>query len=519
MIDLSSISISARFGTTLFTNILRAGLSFLSALIIARGLGPADFGNMSFLLGTFVAIHSFIDMGSSSAFYTFISQRRRSKHFLRIYFCWVGMQLLAELLLVGLLVPNAVLQKVWIGQDRAILLLALVASFLMNNVWAVVSQLGESIRRTQRVQLAWTLQAMTHLMLTFILWRFGLLSVRTVFGITILQYVVLVLWLGRGFYVDHVADKDAKDAIDNISTVLKEFSEYCFPLLLSSAVGFLYMFGDRWMLQAFGGSIEQGYFSIAQQFTSISLVATTSILQVFWKEIAEAQHTGDQEKAYALYRCISRRLYFVAATVSCLLIPYSHDIALKLLGVAYEEAWPTLALLFLFPIHQSLGQIGGTFFCATGRTRPFAVLSAGIMMVSLPVTYLMVADPKQLVPGLGLGSVGLAIKFVVIQVVSVNLQAVLIARLNGWKWDWSYQAIGPSFLILLGMSARWITDETLSFIGLGSHLLSSLLVASAIYVLGICMILYFMPWLIDLTRDEISGIRIPFKLKSAVVGL
>ncbi len=72
---LSSQRISSRFAASLIGNITRLGLSFLSGLIVARGLGPEDFGNFSFLLTSFIAIKQLLNMGTSQAFYTFISKK------------------------------------------------------------------------------------------------------------------------------------------------------------------------------------------------------------------------------------------------------------------------------------------------------------------------------------------------------------------------------------------------------------------------------------------------------------
>ena len=82
-------SVKVRFLTTLFVNIARVGLSFIGGIIIARSLGPAVYGNYSFLLGSFISITTLLDMGTSSAFYTFLSQRKRGLKFYVYYFLCV----------------------------------------------------------------------------------------------------------------------------------------------------------------------------------------------------------------------------------------------------------------------------------------------------------------------------------------------------------------------------------------------------------------------------------------------
>ena len=77
-----SRSILIRFAATLIVNILRGGFSFAGGILIARGLGASGYGDLSFLLGTFVAIGQLFDMGTSSAFYTLIARRKHSLEFI-----------------------------------------------------------------------------------------------------------------------------------------------------------------------------------------------------------------------------------------------------------------------------------------------------------------------------------------------------------------------------------------------------------------------------------------------------
>ena len=76
-----SKSIPARFGVSFIAAILRSGLAFVSAMLLARWLGPDEYGRVVFLLAAHIAIRQFIDMGTSSAFFTFISRRARSHYF------------------------------------------------------------------------------------------------------------------------------------------------------------------------------------------------------------------------------------------------------------------------------------------------------------------------------------------------------------------------------------------------------------------------------------------------------
>ena len=81
-----TVTIRKRFLFSVGANIARAAVSLVVGLLVARGLGPEDYGNLAYLLGSFWAIRALFDMGTSSAFYTFIAQKQRGKIYYLAYF-------------------------------------------------------------------------------------------------------------------------------------------------------------------------------------------------------------------------------------------------------------------------------------------------------------------------------------------------------------------------------------------------------------------------------------------------
>src|SRR4030067_1502480 len=99
--------------------------------------------------------------------------------------------------------------------------------------------------------------------------------------------------------------------------MINEYWIYCSPLIGLSLVGFLYNFSDKWLLQKFGGALQQGYFQIATQFSSVSLLATSSILSVFWKEIAESWAKRDYGRGGQVCRRGNRGVVMLGGAPPC----------------------------------------------------------------------------------------------------------------------------------------------------------------------------------------------------------
>lgn len=500
---LHSTSLKFRLAVSVGANILRAMISFVTGLLIARSLNPARYGDLMFLLGSFVAIRSLLDMGSSSAFFTFLSQRTRGHRFYGVYLSWLMLQFVVTLTLLWLIISSSLFEKVWLGHDRMIVLLAFVAAFMQQQVWQTVGQIGEAMRKTVKVQLMNLTVACLYFVILFLMSRYGNISIEKILFTIILQYAAATT-----FSYIFLKNDWAKNSNENSSVkeIIFDYFEYCKPLALLAVVSFSYDFADKWMLQKFSGSVQQGYFQIASQFAAVSLLATTAILNVFWKEIANAWEKKDQAKVAMLYHKISRALVMLGAIISGLLLPWSEQIVGIFLGSEYVNSWPVLAVMLLYPIHQSMGQIGGTMFLASGQTQKYMLISIAMMLISIPLSYLMLASTTdRWLPGLAMGALGMACKMVALGVVSVNIQAWVIARCGGWKFDWHFQIVVIPMVITVGLFAKTISGmlweiEGVEMVGL----MAPIVFACILYLFFVIAIIFWQPWLIGADRAEIE---------------
>lgn len=510
---LNSTSVKTRFLVSVGTNLVRSIFGFASGLLVARGLGPSSYGDLAFLLGSFSAILSLIDMGSANAFYTFLSRRAQGLAFFLTYFLWVGLQLLITLLFVAWIIPDSLFQRIWLGHDREIVIVALLVVFLQQQVWQTVTQIGESMRKTVKVQLLNLFITITYLVGIVILTVLAKLSLTSIMLLMIGQYVIgaaLAYWvLGRSLIV--TTDEEA-----SLKKMAQDYWKFCGPLIMLSLAVFLYNFADKWMLQNFGGSIQQGYFQIANQFAAVSLLATSSILSVFWKEIAHAWENNDIARVERLYRKVSRGLVMVGAIISGLLIPWALQIVTITLGIQYAQAWPVLALMLLYPIHQSMGQIGGTMFVARGQTKMHMYITVCTIAVSIPITYLLLAPMVDF--GLGMGAMGLAIKNVLLGVISVNIQAWIIARNSGWKFDWVFQVVGISLMIMIGYFAKFLVSQAWNLDNISvTSLIAPVMLDCLLYAVLVLWLIRLQPWLLGLEKDDVVNMIKSLELRIKLV--
>ncbi len=420
-------------------------------MLLARWLGAEDYGNMMFLIGMFVGLNQLLDLGSSTAFFTFLSQKSRSYYFILAFFVWTGIRFLIPAVIIILILPNALIYIIWQGNSLQLVMLAFASTFSQLTLWPLIIQLGESQRKTIKVQLLNLITGLVHLLGIILLQNLNILELNLVFYLIITEYLIISYLGYRGYKYD-VATKSL--TYQKFKTTLTEYFLYCKPLVPYVAVGFFYEITDRWLLQNYAGSKEQAFYNVSLQISAIGLLTAASVSKIFWKEVAEFDFAGDRKKTAELFKKTTLLVYSFAAVCSGFYLPWIDEIILVLLGPSFTAAYYTMLVMALFVLHQSIGQTCLTYFYATEQSSLASKMGIGFMFISMAVTYLMLAPSDNLIPGLNLNSFGLAIKMFVMQLIYVNLMLFVVSRQLGYAFTIFHQVSIALIFIFLGFLVR-----------------------------------------------------------------
>jgi O-antigen/teichoic acid export membrane protein len=497
-ISLASQSITARFYSSVVVNFLRSGLAFITTLVIARDLGPAEFGIYAFLVGISASITFLLDLGTSSAFQTFICQKERGKLFLLSYACWQLFQFLLMLLVVGIIFPEGLLNKIFLGENKNLVLLALAAVFMQQRAWVTMVKIGESQRLTQRVQLLNLSIAVVHFLVTIGFWIGGVLSVYLILWLVLIEHFIFLPVAWKTLFVIK-----KEDEVFVGRAVLQEYIAYCVPLIFYSFVGFGYDFIDRWLLQNYGGSTQQGLYEAGLRIGMLSLLVTMSLQNIFWKEISEAKESGNLERMRTLYRKASRFLFSFGALSAGLLVPWSEEIVRLMLGPSYIESSPVLVAMLIYSAFRSLGILNISMMLATSKTKANFIFGSILMITSIPCSYFILAPENAYIPGFGLGSLGLSIKLVIFSIISSNSISWWISQDYGWSFSWVYQiaALGGS------LSCGWFSFELVDAINslVSINLFFKGVLALFLFCGSAGAMLWYMPSVAGISQQEIKN--------------
>ncbi len=463
----SGYNIANRVATSVVSMAGRHLFTVLAGIVVARGLGPVQFGYFMFLLAGFAALHTLLDLSSSQAFFTLICKQSWPARLYKLYGGWIALQLALPLVVIWLLLPGTVVGEIWRGQSRTLVLMALVASFSQRVLWQAVTQVYESARLTNRVQLAAAGIMAAHLIVVVVLKYLGLLT------IPILFMAITVEFAGTGivmlFFVPRHETQGSSDA--SVRAVRDEFIAYVAPLIAPLLLGSVNSFAETWLLQIFGGATQQAFFNIAQQYANLGLVFGFPAVNVFWKEIAAAHARNDLEGMRRIYSSGTRVLFAATAFIAGFCMFWAGPIIQLLLGTAYAPAGPVFSVTLINSIFQCFGLIVSVAFLATGRTRAYSIFNIALIAISLAGSVLVLWVFR-------MGALGLAIKLAVLSVAFQLICDWYNCRQYSWKTDNVFRVLSLGGLLLLGGLSRllvhWIMPNSLT--------LAQIAAAFAIYI-------------------------------------
>lgn len=447
-----------RFLFSLATSCFR-GLSTLAiGILLARYLGIDDYGNLAFLVATSLAVKQLIDFGASSAFFTFLSQKKRKKSFVWKFWVFFFGKYILTIFIVFVALPNSTFDLIWQDNSEKSVILAILAIGLQADFWPTSSQLLESQRSTILSQVIFTITQIAHILLVILLNYIGMLSISSYF------LMVSILWCLAGvfaFVKYRVQTDEDEDGIGNVN--LKKYIRYCAPIIPVIFMSFCIEFIDKWMLQRYGGAREQAFFSVASQISSVSLVITASFIKIFWKEIAELMHREDDSKAKLFYLNTRNVIYLIGCAIACSMIPVSGELLSALYGTVYSAAALPLTIMAIYSVQQSLGQIDSAFLMASEKTNIGLISNIILFPICIILSILFISDLNffgyEL--GLNLGASGLAIKLVITQFISIMVMSYLIQKFYKLRFNYFYQLRVPFIFISIGIAIKFFIVDIL----------------------------------------------------------
>lgn len=466
--------------------------------MVSRALGPSDFGNFTFITNFFKQLTSFMSFSTLDGFYVKLSQRPHEGKLILFYIQLFSVLMILSLLSTIILKVSGYGDIIWPGVHDKIILYGFIFS-VMVILLDFARKTSDSLRNTIRSELTLIIQIFVGVLLTLFLYFQHGLNIINLFYI---RYTMMALAL---IIIILVIVNNNKKLIPKVYRLnkreyreyLKEFYLFSHPLVIFGFLSMIVVLLEYWMLQLFGGSIQQGFYGYALRLSTIASVITISIVPILQREFAVSFVKNDGARMRLLIRKNYPSIFFFATSICVFLSIYTSEINSFISNDSFIGANAVIAIMLLTPIHQVYGQFNSAVLLALNKTRVARNIGIIFSLSGLMLSYFLIA-PNSLF-GLELGATGYAFRLIFIQAVMVNVQLYYISRIVGTVYfKYLFNQIFIIFIVtLIGVISKLLTSLLLD----PSFLFT---VASAIVYFGMLVLLIVkVPSIIMLNRKEV----------------
>ena len=431
--------------------------------VVPRALGPADYGRFEFISANFKLIMDTFTIQVPTAFFNWVSSKGHKEDTdaatsVTLYFVSSAFLLFAVVIAVS--VATGFHSKLWPEVSPPYLWEAfglVLAAFSFQ----LCTYLADGRALTIGLEKVRLVQNIGKTVICLILVWFGLMNLHAYFFLQILLMGLAALftsiWLYRKKAFTLKVLKLWQFSPAEIARYFSFLKNFIHPLVILLAVGFFFGYFDRWFLQLIAGSSEYGYFGLSERLGAVAFIFTSAMTPLLTREFAFAYGEMDKARLKQLFDRIKIFL-FIAVTTSCFLSINSTAIVKIIGGEKFKEAVIPIAIMALYPIHQTFGQLSAALMIATGQTSLYAKIAIVCILASVPITYFLMAPGTYLIPGLGLGAPGLAVKLVSVNIIATNLQLYYNTKFLGISFrKWlvlQFKIIGIIYVI--AAVSHWI---------------------------------------------------------------
>ena len=385
--------------------------------------------------------------------------------------------------------------SIWLGEG--VLVVGLAASYASVTWWLdVIRKLVDARRVTingEALLLFSRLIALILLVMSIYWWGLSVAGYLVYQIISLILAIVLLTFLLRSSFRGLRRQK-----LSQLNgSYIRDLWGFSHPLFATSLVGIVVGIGDRWVLQSQSGSIEQGFFGLASQVAAVCFVFSSSMTQLLSREFSVAWGLRDTERMSSLFRRIVPFLFSITAYFSIFISYHAEDIIWFLGGEAWEKGGLVMAIMALYPMHQTYGQLSGSIFYATEKTRLYRNINIIGMVVGFLLMLFLVLPPDS--GGLGLGAIGLALEMVLIQFIGVNIGLWFNTQLLSLRF---WRLLAHQFILPIALLVCVYIGTSFAS-SLGLNRVPEFLLSGIAYTLLAGLVVLAVPCLAGLDRDEV----------------
>jgi O-antigen/teichoic acid export membrane protein len=500
-------SLRKRYSIKLLKSSVDAMINMLLLLFVPSTLGPESYGSFNFIRDSFQNIIGLLDLNLGAAHINYAARKENSGIATSVYFTYVLIIGVLVLLFVSVITLGDLDSYVFPGQSTEYLILGALLAYLMH-LFSALAGLSDSKLATYGFELRSMAVSVAMFTTLVALYLSDTLSLMTFFTQRVVLYILLL-----GFATAYLFRKiNFRPRLvyprqPQVRVVIREFLSFSNPLITISVIGLVFGFFDRWFLQVIYGSVSQGFFGLAFSLSSVASLFLAPMTPLLMQSVAKADEVNDIAGVRSVFDKV-KFLYLIGSFLSIFFMFHTEEIIGLIGGDEYNAARLTVLVMFLYPIHIVYGQFCGGVLIALRKTHLYRNIALLSTMIGVIISYFLLAPKSYLIPGLELDSLGLALKLVLIQFLTVTLQLYFVckhvnARFSHYLFS---QIVIPIPIVLIGIF-EWLIREHFRIPLLGPlEIVLNLAVSMTLWSIVVVGVLWRFPVLVGFEKSVLRSI-------------
>lgn len=482
-------SLKKRYAVKLLSNIVNGIVNIILVAIVPKALGTVAYGQFVYIQNFFIQITSFLDAGTSLAFFTKLSAKNSRKELTSFYFLFSFFLLLILLLFTYF---------IYIYNYSSLLMPEIPEKYILLGVWfgfftwftQIFIKISDAYALTVSIELIKIIHKFLSLFLLILIINFFLFDLSLYFYFHYLSLISFIVVISYFLAKKGILSKALIARKLDFKSLFREFFDFCSPLVMLSVIGLLTGFFDIWLLQKVAGSEQTGFYGLAYSIVAMSFLFTSAMTPIITREFSKAYNHKDLLEMRRLFFRYIPMLYSVAAYFGVFIAFQSENLLLIFTDESFKNVYWVLVIMSFYPLHQTYGQLSGSVFYTTDQTRLYTNIGIISMCFGTIITFIFIYVFK-------LEAVGLALKMIIVQLIAVNIQLYYNAKFLNFKMFYflSHQVSSLLFFAVAGFSS--------SFVNFTSPLIN-FLTSGILYTLLVVVFTYFYPNVFAITQDEIK---------------
>jgi O-antigen/teichoic acid export membrane protein len=493
-------SFKKRFTAKLSSNLFKFIFNIVTLGIIPRELGPETYGDFGYLTHFFNKTMKFLKFGVPTAYFIKLSKNLKDRNFIGFYQLFILFLIIFLFALIVLIKITGIDYIVFPDQKYSLVIAAALLSIFMYLVDFMRST-NDSFGLTVNFETTAIISNFIRTALVFLLFFLNLITIESVFLLNYFALAYLIIYGARILYKNKIYFLRYFNFTKlNLVSYLKEIYIFSHPLFINGFVIFIAVMFDRWLLQYYYGSIEQGYFTLGWQISGTLILIVSPVSTLLLRDMSVSFKKADLTTIKKYFLRSTNFLYSFIAFFAVFIFLNSEFIAIMIGGMEYINASLVIGVMALYAMHQIYSLQVSNILLVKESTNILRNVTLLTMLPGLLLTIYLVA-PKTLY-GLELGAEGLALKTLIIQFFAVNAYLWIVSNYLKISFikNIIYQVLIPILFFILVQLSQFISFLFFTDKGYNFFLLSGFF-----YTIATAISLYFFPRVFGISQIDFDN--------------